>query len=158
MNPNLPRNIEFHIPKVKDAQAAYDAHMQLEPPRPVPTDPRDAYAKRMKWLDRKEHLKAMLDMAKEAERSRWKSCQAPEKYAGMQAEAKPAEAPSRNHGGGQARKTAAERREKLASILGALAKVDPRGPDADRFRNLAAIERRNIRIAEEFEARATSER
>lgn len=72
MNPNLPRNIEFHIPKVKDAQAAYDVHMQLEPPRPVPTD--------------------------------------------------------------------------------------PRGPDADRFRNLAAIERRNVRIAEEFEARATSER
>ena len=158
MNPNLPRNIEFHIPKVKDAQLAYDAHMQLEPPRPVPTDPRDAYTKRMKWLDHKEHLKALLDMAKEAERSRWKSCPAPEKYAGMQAEAKPAEAPSRNHGGGQARKTAAERREKLASILGALAKVDPRGPDADRFRNLAAIERRNVRIAEEFEARATSER
>ena len=133
--------------------------MQSEPPRPVPTDPRDAYAKRMKWLDHKEHLKALLDMAKEAERSRWKSCQAPEKYAGMQAEVKPTEAsPARNHGGGQARKTSAERREKLASILGALAKVDPRGHDAERFRNLAAIERRNIRIAEEFEARATSER
>ena len=149
--PNTPHHLEVRIPKVKDAQLSYDAHLLLEPPRPVPSDSQSAYARRQKWLERKEHLKVLLDMAREADRSQWRPCDTPEKYAGMIAPAPSEPAKPKRHS--STRKTAAERREKLASIMAALAKVDPSGPDAERFRNQAACERRMLRIAEETEAR-----